>query len=317
MQTRLDAIRPIFEAAAANDASGPESHEAVSYARLDGTSISNVKFVGAVACVLPGVPQKHLAPTQESSALKEPEQPLIEDCSRPAIPDFGTTAGNDRSDLVPALPKAPQPQAEYARTAEVQQIPTTASLLIVPVRDTSNVAEAAAPIAAAPAVVEPIVGVALPDLKPTAWPSLRLPAHAQRYMRPGFLYAALIPAVIAVNLGYESFSNTMRDWMSTKAGVVALQQQVAELKKVPAAAPVMTLAAPNLSVAPPPLPDRYTETSPLPPTRQVKAVSVARTSEQPTEVSAAKDDIPAAGEFTLATDDKKAPPSDFKLIGER
>lgn len=219
------------------------------------------------------------------------------------------------------------------------ELPPTAVLLHMPAR------ESAGDVAAPPEVAaedqyrdQQHAGETTPNTD-QGRKSTELHDHSKSSRRLKLLYAALVPAVIAVNLSFDGARDFVRDLVHTKEGVAVLQKQVAELKK---AAPAQTAAA---SAVPAPIqqpiaviqPEQVYESmpSPIPDRSQVPTPTAAR-KVQPVYVPelstkqkdrAEKDEIPEPGQFVLSTDEKKAAPvvqqtavppaNEFKLLGDK
>jgi len=203
--------------------------------------------------------------------------------------------------------------------------PPLASLLMSPARvpsDARSIPAAASPEHAA----TPAKATAVPRFLSSSFNLDRL----RHYLRPGILYAALLPAVIVGNLGYDSIKHTVHEWMNTKAGVADLQKQVAELKKRDASpalpaerqpvrgGPLHEIAPEALTGAGYELPSPLSTGKPIPEVVDQPKKAAKHNNES-------KDESPESDDFVLFDANKQPAsnkseqmaPGEFKLLGDK
>lgn len=274
------------------------------------------------------------APMSDSASSSD----LARISERPAVivAETGTTSANDPNigDLPAQTPFQPVGGYRAALSDVEVDTPSAACFLIAPSLDPrTQQSLPAVPIAmpqevAAPSLPAAVAGEPIHVQRAPATRRWNTPATGVR-----ILYAALIPAVIAVNVSYESIRNAGRDLIRVTEGFTTLQQQVAEINKR-TALPALTPTAPQQAQPilgplsgsfPTPLPDRGS--SPPLTAEHRKILPVDTEAPDPAAKSGtAKDEIPEPGQFVLATDEKKPavhvptadvpPANEFKLIGD-
>ncbi|WP_426172504.1 hypothetical protein [Pseudoduganella sp. R-34] len=259
-------------------------------------------------------------------------------------PAFSDRAANESSFARPtkvAEDSLLEPVVPDGRTPPTTSpdLPPTAVLLHMPARE--SVGDVAAPpvVAAEDQYLDqPHAGETAPNTD-QGRKSTERHDNSKSTRRLKLLYAALVPAVIAVNFSIDGAREFVRDLVHTKEGVAVLQKQVAELKSAAPAQPAASSTVPPaiqqpIAVIPPeqafesmpsPIPDRSRVPTPTA-ARKVQPVYVPELSTKQKD-RAEKDDIPEPGQFVLSTDEKKnapvvqqaavPPANEFKLLGDK